>query len=150
MTDLGPEHPIILFDGVCNLCSGAVRFVIERDPEAEFRFASLQSERGRALLRRHGLPEDGMDTMVLVEAGRAYTNSSAALRVTRRLRRPWSWLRALLVVPRPLRDAVYGVVARHRYRWFGRREACLVPGPELRDRFLDAGEAAPASAHVRG
>jgi predicted DCC family thiol-disulfide oxidoreductase YuxK len=131
------DAPVLLFDGVCNLCDAAVRFVIERDPPpATFRFAALQSETGRALLGRFGLPVDALDTVVLLDGERAFTRSSAGLRVLARLGLPWSLLAVLLVVPRPLRDAAYDWIARNRYRWFGRRETCLVPTPEVRSRFL--------------
>jgi len=126
---------VILFDGVCNLCSGFVQFVIARDPTARFRFGTLQSEEGRRLLGDR--PSDtGEDTMVLVDEGRVFTRSAAALRVARSLRFPWPLAYAFIVVPAPVRDAVYAFVARHRYAWFGRRASCLVPTPELRERFL--------------
>ncbi len=135
-----PSHqfaPVILFDGVCNLCNGFVRFVIARDPAARFRFAALQSDSARRLLARldglGGIP----DSVVLVDRGRVYTRSSAALRIARGLPFPWSLARALIVVPRPLRDWVYDRVARHRYRWFGRKDVCMMPTPDSRARFLD-------------
>jgi len=131
-----PAHPLVLFDGVCNLCAGVVRFVIERDREARFRFAPLQSELGRALQREHGIDPDALATFVLIDAEGAATRSTAVLRILRGLGAPWRWLYPLRFVPRPLRDALYGVVARNRYRWFGRRDDCLVPTAELRSRFL--------------
>jgi predicted DCC family thiol-disulfide oxidoreductase YuxK len=125
---------VILFDGVCNLCNGFVQFVIARDPAARFRFAALQSASARRLL-------DGLsavpDSVVLVDGGRVYTRSSAALRIARGLPFPWSLARALIVVPRPLRDWVYDRVARHRYQWFGRKDVCMMPTPDLRARFLE-------------
>ena len=129
-------HPLVLFDGVCNLCAGVVRFVIERDREARFRFAPLQSELGRALQREHGIDPDALATFVLIDAEGAATRSTAVLRILRGLGAPWRWLYPLRFVPWPLRDALYGVVARNRYRWFGRRDDCLVPTAELRSRFL--------------
>ena len=131
-----PAHPLVLFDGVCNLCAGVVRFVIERDREARFRFAPLQSELGRAQQREHGIDPDALATFVLIDAEGAATRSTAVLRILRWLGAPWRWLYPLRFVPRPLRDALYGVVARNRYRWFGRRDDCLVPTAELRSRFL--------------
>ena len=135
-----PSHqfaPVILFDGVCNLCNGFVQFVIARDPGARFQFAALQSDSARRLLAR----VDGLgqvhDSVVLVDRGRVYTRSSAALRIARGLPLPWSLARALIVVPRPLRDWVYDRVARHRYRWFGRKDTCMVPTPDVRARFLE-------------
>jgi predicted DCC family thiol-disulfide oxidoreductase YuxK len=130
------DTPILLFDGVCNLCSRAVQFVIRHDPEGRFRFAALQSETGRRLLVENGLPADTLDTFVLVEGPRCFTRSDAAIEIARRLSVGWRWLRLVAVVPRPLRDRLYGIVVRNRYRWFGRRESCLVPTPELTRRFL--------------
>lgn len=133
-----PDYPAtILFDGVCNLCSGFVQFVIGRDAKQYFRFASLQSEAGQALLRQHGLePTITPETVVLLEGGRAYAYSTAVLHILRRLTGAWSWLYAARVLPKPLRDAAYRFVARHRYQWFGQQEACLLPTPALRQRFL--------------
>lgn len=131
------DHPILLYDGVCNLCNGVTQFVIRRDPApGKFRFAALQSDAGRALLRKHGLPEDSLDTFVMVEKGRAYLRSTAGLHVLRGLGFPWSVAYPLILVPRALRDAVYDWIARNRYSWFGRQESCVVPTPEIRSRFL--------------
>ena len=129
-------HPILLFDGVCNLCHGTVRFVLEHDRAARFRYAPLQSELARALLAPHGLDAGALDTVVLVDAAGAHVRSDGALRTLRALGAPWSWLAVLALVPRPLRDAVYDFVARHRYRWFGKKDACPLPKPEWTDRFL--------------
>ena len=131
------DPPVLLFDGVCNLCNGAVAFVIRRDPRARLRFAPLQSPAADALLASLGVARDRLpDSFVLVEDGRVHVRSTAALRVARRLRFPWPLLAVFLLVPRWLRDPVYDLVARNRYRWFGRREACMVPTAELRARFL--------------
>lgn len=126
----------MLFDGVCNLCNGAVNFIIDRDPDRRFRFAALQSEAAKPLLAHCDLPPDALDTLVVVEEGRCYARSAAALRVVRRLAGAWWLLYALVVIPRPLRDAVYGWIVRNRYRWFGKSDECRVPTPELRERFL--------------
>jgi predicted DCC family thiol-disulfide oxidoreductase YuxK len=131
--------PILLFDGVCNLCSGVVRFLAPRDPTGRIRFASLQSPVGRALLERGDRPTDEFDSIVLVEGEDHYVKSTAALRVAHHLRAPWSWLAALRVVPRPLRDAVYALVARSRYRIFGRKDHCVMPAADLRERFIENG-----------
>lgn len=132
------ERPVVLFDGVCNLCNGIVRFVIARDPPpGRMRFAALQSEAGQRLLRRHRLPVAELESFVLVEGDRAWRRSTAALRVLRLLGFPWALLWGLAVVPAPLRDAVYGWFARRRYRWFGKRDACMRPTPDVRARFLD-------------
>ncbi|HEV2733553.1 MAG TPA: thiol-disulfide oxidoreductase DCC family protein [Longimicrobiaceae bacterium] len=127
---------VVLFDGVCNLCNGSVQFIVRHDPAGRFRFASLQSEAGRALLRRHGLDPEDLFSVILVEDGRAHSRSDAALRIAGGLSGGWRAAGGLRVVPRPLRDLVYGWVARNRYRWFGRRDACMIPTPELRGRFL--------------
>ncbi len=129
---------LILFDGVCNLCSVTVQFVIDRDPAAHFRFAALQSEAGAKALAEHGAaPVTGdPDSVVLIESAHVYTHSDAALRIARRLTGLWPVLFAFIVVPRLVRDAVYRFIARNRYRWFGRTEACRIPTPELRARFL--------------
>ena len=127
---------IVLFDGVCNLCNGVVRFVIARDPAGRFRFAPLQAETAQPLIRAAGGLHGASDSIVLIEGDRLYTRSSAALRIARHLSFAWPLLYVLMAVPRPLRDWGYDVVARRRYRWFGRRDACMVPTPELRARFL--------------
>ena len=126
----------ILFDGVCNLCNGFVRFVVRRDPAARFRFAALQSPAAAALLREAGVASPLPDSVILVEDGRVYLRSGAALRIARGLRFPWPLAYAAIVVPRFIRDRVYDAVAARRYRWFGRRDVCMVPTPELQKRFL--------------
>jgi predicted DCC family thiol-disulfide oxidoreductase YuxK len=127
---------IVLFDGVCNLCNDTVRFVLARDLEGRFKFAPLQSGAGRALLTKYGLSADLLGTVVLIEDGRAFERSDAALRIAAGLGGAWLALGALRLVPRPLRDALYDWIARNRYRWFGRREECALPTPDQRHRFL--------------
>ncbi|MEE8583248.1 MAG: DCC1-like thiol-disulfide oxidoreductase family protein, partial [Acidobacteriota bacterium] len=114
------EASIVLFDGVCNMCNWTVQFILRRDRRERFLFAPLQSEKGRELLQRHRLPPDQLDSIVLVEAGRAFTSSSAALRIARGLPGLWPLLYGFIAVPRFIRDAVYDWIARNRYRWFGR------------------------------
>ncbi|GAA3917420.1 thiol-disulfide oxidoreductase DCC family protein [Hymenobacter algoricola] len=128
----------ILFDGVCNLCNGFVQFVIRHDAAGRFRFASLQSASGQALLAAHGitLPATGPETVLLVEGGQVYTHSTAVLRIARGLGGAWRLLYAGRLLPRAFRDALYRFVARHRYQWFGRQDACTLPTPELQQRFL--------------
>lgn len=136
--DTGSPHAIILFDGVCNLCNGAVRFILKRDRNGHFRFASLQGAAGRALLARfYPHPAGAPDSMVLIEGGRAYVHSDAVLRIARRLGSGWALLSAFRVIPRPVRDVLYRRVAAHRYRWFGKRDQCMIPSPDARSRFLD-------------
>lgn len=126
---------VILFDGVCNLCTASVQFVIQRDPRARFAFAPLGSDVANELLRASGFHAIH-DTIILVEKDGIYDESTAALRIARRLSGAWPLMAMWLVVPKILRDAVYRLIARNRYRWFGRRKACMVPTPELRRRFL--------------
>ena len=126
----------ILFDGVCNLCNGFVQFVIARDPQARFRFAALTSDAAQSLLRQSAVSTPVPDSIVLIEDGRAYFRSDAALRIVRHLTFPWPLLYAFAIVPRFIRDGVYDVVAARRYQWFGRRDVCMIPTPELRRRFL--------------
>lgn len=128
---------LILFDGVCNLCNRSVQFVIRHDPDARFHFASLQSSTGQAVCTRFGMADQQLDSFVLIDRGKAYTQSSAALRVSKYLSGGWKLLYTFLIVPPFIRDAVYRWIARNRYRWFGKREACMIPSPELRHRFLD-------------
>jgi predicted DCC family thiol-disulfide oxidoreductase YuxK len=138
---------IILFDGVCNLCNASINFILDRDPRACFRFAALQSPAGQRLLRQHNLSTGELQSLVLIESGRAFTRSTAALRIARRLTFPWNLLYAFIALPRFLRDPLYNLIARHRYRWFGKREACRMPTPDLADRFLPD-PPVPATADV--
>jgi len=138
---------VILFDGVCNFCDASVNFVIEHDTAGYFKFAPLQSDAGRKLATEHGMsskidasePIDDLipiDSVILIEDGVAYTHSTAALRIARRLGAPWSWLYAFIKVPAPIRDFFYRQFARYRYRIFGRKDECMLPSPEVRQRFL--------------
>lgn len=130
------SQPIILFDGVCNLCNGSVQFIIKRDKEAKFRFASLQSEAGKKILEQFQLPTDTFNSFILYEDGKIYTRSTAALRVFSQLKN-WKWVSAFQYVPKFLRDGVYNLVARNRYKWFGKKDECMIPTPELKSRFLE-------------
>ncbi|MBS1593752.1 MAG: thiol-disulfide oxidoreductase DCC family protein [Bacteroidetes bacterium] len=130
-----PER-LVLFDGVCNLCNASVQFVIRHDPDGRFRFAALQSDVGQEVQQRYGLSGTTFDSFIYLRAGLLYQRSTAALHLMRDLGGAWALLYGFIIVPRPLRDAVYDLVARYRYRWFGRRESCMVPTAELRGRFL--------------
>ncbi len=127
---------IILFDGVCNFCNASVNFVIARDRAGYFKFAPLQSEIGEDVIERHGIDTTETDSVILVEDNFAYTHSTAALRIARRLDGLWSWLFLFIVIPRPIRDVLYRLFARYRYRLFGRQDACMMPTPDIRARFL--------------
>jgi predicted DCC family thiol-disulfide oxidoreductase YuxK len=130
-------HPIILFDGHCNLCSGVVRFIINRDPSVRFRFAAMQSEAGGKLLHEHGLDRSAMQTVYVIDGdGEVYGRSTAVLEIVRRLSGLWPVFYVLRIIPVGVRDICYGIVSRYRYRIFGRQEACMVPNENMRDRFL--------------
>lgn len=137
MPNTNRDSSIVLFDGVCLLCSSAVQFILRNDPKGVFHFASLQSETGQKLLAQHQLPQDRLSTIVLVEGDRAYTRSTAALRIARRLRGAWPLAYAAILIPAPLRNIGYRFVARNRYRWFGQTEHCMLPKPEHKHRYLD-------------
>ncbi len=128
--------PVVLFDGVCSLCNSAVRFIFSSDPNANLRFANLQLEYAQHVLRKFNRQSDDLDTFILIVGGDIHTYSTGSLRIARYLRFPWSLSRVLLILPRFFRDAVYKVVARNRYRWFGQLEACPLPTPELESRFI--------------
>lgn len=135
--------PIVLFDGVCNLCNASVQWVIERDTKGRFRFASLQWAAAKRVLQRadEGVRIETLpDSIVLVDGDKLYTRSTAAIRIARQLRFPYSLFGVFMAVPRPIRDALYNFVARNRYRWFGRRDTCMMPTPDLASRFLVADE----------
>ena len=130
---MASDGPVVLFDGVCNLCNGAVQFILKRDRAGYFHFASLQSQAARQLLG-HTPP---LQSIVLVEEGKTYTKSDAVLRIARQLRFPWAMLSVLRLIPRPVRDWIYDGIARNRYSWFGRKDQCMIPSKEFRIRFLD-------------
>lgn len=129
------EHAIVLYDGVCSFCHSSVQFILQRDRRGYFQFAAQQGEVGRELLKQYGL--QGLEGIVLVEGGRAYSNSTAVLRICRGLPWPWKLAAGALIVPRPLRDGIYSFIARNRYRWFGKADSCMLPSMEQRARFLD-------------
>lgn len=128
---------IILFDGVCNLCNAAVQFVIRRDPSNQFLFASLQSEEGTKIAGGYNLPVNDMNSFILIENGKAYDRSTAALRVAGKLKGLWRFFYVFIIVPKFLRDGIYQLIANHRYQWFGKKDECMVPTPELKAKFLN-------------
>jgi predicted DCC family thiol-disulfide oxidoreductase YuxK len=128
---------ILLFDGVCNLCNGIVKFILERDARKAIRFASLQSAYGQDALKRFGLDPLTFNSLVLVEGERHYQRSTGVLRILRTLGWPYKAFYPLILIPAPLRDPAYDLVARTRYRVFGKRETCMIPTPGIRERFLD-------------
>ncbi|MBP1995802.1 thiol-disulfide oxidoreductase DCC family protein [Paenibacillus eucommiae] len=164
MTKASNQPATILFDGVCNLCNGAVQFIIRRDPKGHFQFAAQQSTTGQAILQQlasldptdptkpgasldplkpldslnpsHPHKSDEPNTILLIEGTNCYTRSSAALRIARRLRGAWPLLYIGILIPPFIRNAIYDLIARNRYRWFGRQEQCMLPTPETKKRFL--------------
>lgn len=128
-------NPIILFDGECNFCDSSVQFIIKNDSKGIFHFASLQSDTGQELLKKHDVPSD-IDSMILIEGDKVYYKSAAALRICRHLKGAWKLLYALLIVPRPIRNIVYDFIAKNRYKWFGKKESCMLPSPSVRARFI--------------
>ncbi|MBX2910417.1 MAG: thiol-disulfide oxidoreductase DCC family protein [Chitinophagales bacterium] len=130
------EKALILFDGVCNLCESSVQFILLRDEQAYFQFASLQSDSANKVLTQHGLRTSNFDSIVLIENGKIYQRSDAALRIAKQLSGAWKLFYAFIIVPRFIRDAVYNIVAKNRYRWFGKKNECMLPKPEWKHRFL--------------
>ena len=139
LLELSATHPILLFDGVCNLCNRWIQFVIERDPEGEFRFAPLQSAIAGELLDAAGYEGEALDSVVLIDDGDYYAKSGAVIRTGRHLGGVYRLLGPFGYVPRQLRDLVYDFVANRRYDWFGKRDQCMMPSPNVRERFLAGG-----------
>jgi predicted DCC family thiol-disulfide oxidoreductase YuxK len=129
--------PIIFFDGVCNLCEGSVQFILKIDQKKIFRFASLQSKSGQAMLAAQGLPADAFKSFVVQEGEKIFTRSTGALRVLKHVGGFWSIFYAFIIVPKFIRDGVYDLISRNRYKWFGEKTECWIPTPELQKRFLD-------------
>ena len=130
------KHKIILFDGVCNLCNGAINFVIKRDKGNIFKFAALQSEIGQTLLSKFKIDTSKVDSIILIDGEKCYVKSSAALRISKHLSSGYPLLYGFLILPKFIRDAVYDYIARNRYKWFGKKESCMIPTPELKEKFL--------------
>lgn len=128
-------HNIILFDGECNFCDSSVNFIIKKDKKAIFRFASVQSDIGKEIMRKHNANRD-LDSLILVEPNKCYYKSSAVLRICKKLKGPWKLFYFFIVLPLPLRDYFYNLVAKNRYKWFGKKTECIVPSPDIRNRFL--------------
>jgi predicted DCC family thiol-disulfide oxidoreductase YuxK len=127
---------IVLFDGVCNLCNGTVVFIIQRDTKDRFRFAALQSDIGIQLTQELGIDTTQIESIIVVHHQRYYYKSGAALRIARDLKGAWPLLSVFLIIPPFIRDGIYDIIARNRYRWFGKKESCMIPTPELKSKFL--------------
>ena len=130
-------HPMILFDGVCNLCNASVQYVIKHDKKRLFRFTSLQSSFGKKILKENNLPQNTFNSFILLDNNKIYTRSTAALLVAKKLSGFIKLLYGFIIVPKFIRDFVYDVIARNRYKWFGKKEACWVPTPELKSLFYE-------------
>lgn len=130
------KNIVVLFDGVCNFCNGSVQFMIRRDPAGVFRFASLQSEYGQSQLKRFDLPPHELYSIIVVEEDLYFQKSDAILKIARHLKSPWSALTVFKIIPRFIRDVVYELIAKNRYKLFGRKDECMIPSPELKARFL--------------
>tara|TARA_R110002072_G_scaffold301557_3_gene481545 strand:- start:3470 stop:3874 length:405 start_codon:yes stop_codon:yes gene_type:complete len=126
----------ILFDGVCNLCNGSVVFIIKRDKKDVFRFAAIQSDEGRELIKKHKIDTSKVDSILLIDGERYFSKSTAALKIARHLSGGYPLLYGFMILPRFFRNWVYDIIARNRYKWFGKKESCMIPTPELKSKFL--------------
>ncbi|MCK6638569.1 MAG: thiol-disulfide oxidoreductase DCC family protein [Bacteroidia bacterium] len=135
MNDLNSKG-VVLFDGVCNFCNSSVNFIIRHDKKDFFRFTPLQSEIGIKISEKYNLDSGNLKSVILVEKGRIYTKTTAALRIAKQLSGGWPLLYAFIIVPAPIRDVVYNIIAKYRYKWWGERESCMIPTPEIRKKFL--------------
>ena len=130
------ESPIVIFDGVCNLCEDSVSFVIARDPDAKFKFVSAQSAIGKELQDRYGIDAIEDETVILIKGDKVYTHSDAGLEIAKDLKGSWKYLHYAKVVPKPIRNWVYSTIAANRYNWFGQKNECMLPSPDIKARFL--------------
>jgi len=130
------NHKIILFDGVCNLCNGAVTYIIKRDKKNVFKFAALQSEIGRELTSKFNIDTTKVDSIILIDGEKHYEKSSAALHIAKNLSGAYPLLFGFMIVPKFIRNAVYDYIAKNRYKWFGKKESCMIPTAELKSKFL--------------
>ncbi len=132
------NHPVILFDGVCNLCNSSVQFIIKHDKKSIFRFASLQSEFGKRIIEKFDLANKNIDSVMLLENNAIELKSTAALLIAKRLSGIYSALYVFIIIPKFMRDSIYDFVALNRYRWFGKQESCMIPKPELKKLFIES------------
>jgi predicted DCC family thiol-disulfide oxidoreductase YuxK len=134
---MSQSNPLLLFDGVCNLCNSSVQFVLERNKKENIQFASLQSDFGRKMLEQVNLSSDYTSSLVLIEEGKPYVKSEAALRLVKHLNGLWKLGSILFIFPKFIRNPVYNLIAKNRYRWFGKKDVCWIPEPKWKNRFLD-------------
>jgi predicted DCC family thiol-disulfide oxidoreductase YuxK len=133
---MSQEKSVILFDGVCNLCNASIDFIITRDQKNHFLVGALQEEAGKQLLSRYQVNPEYLDSLVLIEGGKIYFRSTAALKIAKNLPGIWSWLHGFIFLPVGFRDAIYDWIGRNRYRWFGKKSTCRLPSPEEKAKFL--------------
>ena len=131
------HDPVLLFDGVCNLCNSSVQFILTHEKNEKLKFAAIQSESGKELLSRYHIDAAQTDSVIFIENGKVYFMSDAVLTLTRYLKSPWNLSKNFLALPRSIRDFIYKRIAKNRYRWFGKKETCMIPTPALRKRFLE-------------
>lgn len=132
-----PQPPIILFDGVCNFCNSAVNFVIKRDKNSVLKFTTLQSGIAHQMLAHQNIPTNDLSSFVFIENEKIYTRSTAALRVCKYLTGMWPLMNGFIIVPKFIRDGIYNWIAKNRYRWFGKKEECMIPSSEIKAKFLN-------------
>jgi len=130
------DKGLVLFDGVCNFCNSSINFIIRHDKTDHFRFLTLQSERGQKIIKQYNLDPENLQTVILLENGRIYTRSTAALRIARKLNGGWKLFYGFIIVPAVMRDFFYNVISKKRYKWWGKKESCMIPTPEVRQKFL--------------
>lgn len=130
------DKPILLFDGFCNLCNSSVQFFLKHEKTNDFRFTSLQSDTGKALLKKYNIDPKVTDSLVLIHNNKAYIKSSAALKATAYMKGLYPLLQAFLIIPAFIRNSVYDFIARNRYKWYGKSESCMIPDPSLTQRFI--------------
>jgi predicted DCC family thiol-disulfide oxidoreductase YuxK len=131
------EKPVVLFDGVCNYCNAMINFVIRQDKKKKYLFATLQSSFGQETLKEWNLPTDSFESFIIIDSGKLYAKSTAALHLYNKLPWYWKWTQLFWIFPKFLRDAIYNLIARNRYKWFGKKQECMVPSADVKERFLD-------------
>ena len=136
MSTTEAHNSVILFDGICNFCSDSVKFIVKRDPMGKFKFAPLQSETATDLIAKFDIDNENLDSIILFEDNTYYIKSTAVLKIAKQLNALWSLIYVFIIIPRPIRDYFYDIVATNRYRWFGRKEQCMVPNADIEKRFL--------------
>jgi predicted DCC family thiol-disulfide oxidoreductase YuxK len=133
----GNDNTIVLFDGVCNFCNSSVNFIIDRDYKNRFRFAALQSAKGREFLKQFNLDTENLKTIILIENGKYYTKTTAALRIAKHLKGFWKLTYVFIISPPFIRNIAYNIIAKYRYKWFGKKETCRIPAPAEKEKFLE-------------